>query len=267
MKTIHALIRDLTLSAVTLACFACTVSTSTSPSSSPPTAGAASSAEVDSCKHEACDKMKFFGCNSADEQAACYADCDKATTSQIDLFRACAASSVCDPACRTNIAPAPAAGSSGGSGGGSGGGGGASASSCSSACDKLVQCSLIPVGAKDQCVSQCQTAAYQYQIDCVNSTACNAIKATCGDPTAGTGGGGGGGAIDSGLDDSFSIQKCQTACDTLSFYSCISAADHQKCRDDCTTAAGNKRDGLSSCVNASAPECAKAADCYSVFEQ
>src|SRR5262249_44723835 len=154
------IMKFLTGIAMTLACFACTVSTSSTPSSAPPASpGAASSADVDSCKHDACDKMKFFGCNSADEQAACYADCDKATASQIELFRWCGENSVCDPACRTNINPPPASGSSGGSGGGtSGGGGGANAASCGSACDKLVQCSFIPVGSKDDCVARCQTA-------------------------------------------------------------------------------------------------------------
>jgi hypothetical protein len=210
--------------------------------------------------------MKFFGCNSADEQAACYADCDKATASQIDLFRSCAANSVCDPSCRTNITPPPAAGSSGGSGGGTSGGGGADAASCGSACDKLVQCSFIPVGAKTDCVSRCQSAAYQYQIDCVNSNACDKIKSACGDPTGG-GGGGGDLGLDAGSGDSFAIQDCQSACDTLSTFSCIDAAAHQKCRDDCTTAAANKRDGLTSCVKTTAPDCTRATDCYSVFEQ
>jgi hypothetical protein len=265
-------LRSFGAGAIALVCLACSVTSTTSnPGGS--SSGSASAADVDRCKHSGCDKMKFFGCSSADEQAACYADCDKATSSQIDLFASCAENSVCDPACRTNIVPKPSGGSSSGSaGGGPTGGTGATASSCGTACDKLISCSFIPLGAKDQCVTECQKSAYQYQIDCVNSNACDKMKAACGDPTGGSSGGtssGGtstsGGPPDAG--DTFAIQQCQSACDNLNFFSCIDAATHSTCRDTCTSAAASKRDTFTSCVNTSGGDCTKGQDCYAQFKQ
>jgi hypothetical protein len=139
-----------------------------------------------------------------------------------------------------------------------------------------VSCSFIPVGAKDQCVTECQKSAYQYQIDCVNSTACDKMKAACGDPTGGgssggttsggtTSGGTSSGGIDAGND--FAIQQCQSACDTLNFFSCLDAATHQTCRDTCTTAAANKRDGFTTCVNTSGSDCTRGQDCYTQLTQ
>ena len=98
-----------------------------------PGGGGASGTQIASCK-SSCDKMKFFKCNSAAEQARCYTECDAATASQIDIFTGCAGSSICDPACRTSIAPSQPAGGSGGTTGG----GGASAASCDQGCSKLV---------------------------------------------------------------------------------------------------------------------------------
>jgi hypothetical protein len=244
---------------------ACTVTTT---SNNPGSPGGASSAQISSCK-QSCDKMKFFGCNSADQQAACYADCDQATPAQIQVFTGCADNSVCDPACRTNIAPKPA-------GGGTATGTGASPSSCGTACDKLVSCSLIHVGDKAACDTECQKSAYQYQIDCVNNTACGNIQAACGNPTGGSSGGGStsggttsGGTTSGGVDagsDQFDIQVCQSACDTLNFFTCFSASDHAACRDLCTTAASAKRSTFSSCVNGSGSDCAKGGACYATFQ-
>lgn len=147
----------------------------------------ASGAQVDACKR-ACDKMKFFQCNSAEEQARCYADCDKATPSQIELFNACAQNSICDPSCRTNIQPSGSKGT------------GATANSCASACDKLVTCSLIPIGAKSSCVDKCEKEGYQYQVDCAVNSACDKIESACGGGTGGESGGGGSTGTSSGGD-------------------------------------------------------------------
>lgn len=209
--------------------------------------------------------MKFFQCNSAEEQARCYADCEKATPSQIEVFNACAQNSICDPSCRTNIQPA----------GGTAGGGGASSSSCTTACDKLVSCSAIKVGDKPACLEICQKEAYQYQIDCVNATECSKLEATCGSLNE-TGGGGetssSGGSSgtttssggSSGSDD-FDIMRCQTACDSLQFFDCLDASEQSACRSLCSTAAAAKRDTFTSCANGAGSECTKGQDCYSVF--
>jgi hypothetical protein len=247
----------------TLGCALFVACSSTTPSSSP-AVGNASAQQIEACKHGGCDKMKFFGCTSAEEQAACYSDCDNASSNQIELFTSCAEASVCDPACRTNIVPKPP---SGGGGGGSvsGGGSGASAPSCGAACDKLVSCSFIRVGDKSACVSQCAKQAYQYQIDCVNATACDKMKSTCGDPVGSGTPGDNHVESDAGHDDSFAIYQCQSACDTLSFFACIDAAAHETCRSQCTTAAANKRDSFTACANGAGGDCARGADCYGQF--
>jgi hypothetical protein len=256
--------RIFTFGTLAILVAACTVTSTTNPGSP----GGASTAQISGCK-QSCDKMKFFGCNSADQQAACYSDCDQATPAQIQVFTGCADNSVCDPACRTNIAPKPV-------GGGTATGGGASPSSCGTACDKLISCSLIRVGDKAGCNTECQKSAYQYQIDCVNNTACASIASTCGNPTGDGSGGGGttsggttsGGTTSGGIDagNDFDIKVCQSACDTLNFFSCVSAADHSACRDLCATAASAKRSTFSSCVNGSGSDCTKGGACYATFK-
>jgi hypothetical protein len=240
-----------------------------STTASSPTGSNASATQIDACKHAGCDKMKFFGCNSAEEQAACYSDCDKAAAGQIEVFTACAENSVCDPSCRTNIVPKPTGGSSGGAGASGGtSGGGASSSSCGTACDKLVACSFIRVGDKSACAAKCQTEAYQYQIDCVNSTACDKMKSACGDPTGGASGENtGSGTFDAGSDDGFAIGSCQSACDSLNFFSCIDAAAHQACRDRCSTAPANERESFTACANGAGGDCSHATDCYGAFRR
>ncbi len=216
-----------------------------------------SSVDVDRCK-SGCDKMKFFDCASADQQAACYNDCNNATLDQIQIFTGCAENSICDPACRTTIQPKPAAGTT------PMGGGGASASSCGTACDKLVMCSLIKVGDKDACLTSCQKDAYQYQIDCVNNNTCDKVMSACGGSSAG-GGGGGTIDLDAGSNDSFKIMTCQSACNSANFFSCITASQLSSCRALCSTAPAATRDSYTSCQDGAGGDCTKATDCYTVF--
>jgi|GEM_PF-2634696 len=222
--------------------------------------GGASSDQVASCK-QSCDKMKFFECNSAAEQARCYDDCNAATSDQIQLFTACANNSVCDPACRTNITPKPSSGQP------AAGGTGASAATCTSACQKLVQCSYVRVGDEPACEAQCTKSAYQYQIDCVNNTSCDKLASTCGTPTGSTTGGGTGtdDAGGGGADD-FEVLRCQSSCDTLSTFACINATDHAKCRSLCATATAGDRDSFRTCADGAAPDCTRATDCWTTFE-
>lgn len=223
--------------------------------------GGASAQQVDACK-EGCNKMKFFGCNSAEEQATCYDQCTKATPAQIELFTACAQTSICDPACRTNITPKPAPGQPAK-------GTGATASSCATACDKLVSCSYVKVGEKAACVSACEKEAYQYQIDCVNNNACDKLPSACGGTGGGSSSGGtssGGTSGGTGDPSALSIADCQSSCDQLLFFDCFSAAEQATCRASCTKATGTKRDAFSSCAKSAGGECSKANACYSTFK-
>src|SRR5687767_690071 len=215
-----------------LAIGACTIENSSTPgtgNNSSPGSGGATTAQIDRCK-QGCDKMKFFDCSSAEEQAACYSDCNAATPSQIEIFTACAENSICDPACRTKVQPQEKA---------SAGGSGATASSCATACDKLISCSFLPLGAKAECNSQCSTKGYQYQIDCVTKTACAEIEKKCGGAINESGGSGGGesssGSSGSSGSNEFEITTCQSQCDSINFFECATTAEHSACRDKCKT--------------------------------
>lgn len=239
---------------------ACSGSSNDSPGGSSGSSGAASGgatgAQIDACK-QGCDKMKFFNCSSAAEQARCYDDCDKASSKQIEVFTGCAQASVCDPDCRTSITPAPSTGGTGGSG--------ASAESCGTACQKLVTCNFIKVGDKDACVDACEKQAYQYQIDCVTSNDCSAIPKACG-ASAGGSGGTSSGTSSGGTTDP-GVFRCESACDGALFFKCIDASQQAKCREACTTVAATKRDAYASCANQAGGDCAQQGDCYSQLTQ
>jgi hypothetical protein len=211
-----------------------------------------SNQEISACK-KSCDKMKFFECNSAAEMAACYSGCDSARSDDIELFVACADNSVCDPQCRIHIEPASP-------------GPVKTQSACGSACDKLVSCSVIRLGDKDACVAACEQYAFQSGVDCVLQTSCDQVVATCGVKLDGSGGSsGGGGTTGGGGGTDAGVVSCQSACDSLSFFGCLSAADHAACRDLCATAAADRRDSFTTCANANAVDCTRGDDCYTVF--
>lgn len=211
--------------------------------------GGASAGEIDRCK-AACDKMKFFDCNSAEEQARCYSDCSDATPDQIDVFTGCAENSICDPECRTSIQPKADPKT---------GGGGASSSSCDDACDKAVECGFVPDGAKSQCISECASKGYQYQIDCVNNTECKDIQKKCG------GAGGGNVDISVGEVEQDPVDACLEQCDDVKFFSCAPAAAFSECRDACSSATASKRDTFTHCSESSGPKCDDKADCLDEF--
>jgi hypothetical protein len=55
-----------------------------------------------------CDKQRFFDCNDAAEQSACYYDCENSTDSKREVYLACVKNVVCDSQCRVGIKPAQA---------------------------------------------------------------------------------------------------------------------------------------------------------------
>jgi hypothetical protein len=250
--------RSIGLAASVLTFGACSSSTTITVADGGSATGA-SQQQISDCK-AGCDKMKFFNCNDANELAACYSDCGTATGNQIDVFVACAQNSICDPACRTNITPAPSGSSS--DGGAASSGPGATPSSCTSACAKLVDCNVIPVGYQDTCVTKCQQSAYQFQIDCVNNNVCGDLQSRCG------AGGGGGVSIDAGSFDAagpdFTVIQCQTECDALLSRQCISAAQQSTCRGLCSSSTQDKRSTFDACAQTAA-DCTTALSCYTTF--
>ncbi len=214
--------------------------------------GGATAQEVSDCQ-TGCDQMKFFGCNSSDEQAACYGDCNTATSEQINLFVNCAHSSICDPTCRNDIAPpnppAPTP---------------VSASDCTSACAKAIMCSFIPVGDQAACEMQCTQSAYQYQIDCVNNNGCSMIQAACGfgSPSADAGPPP---DLDAGNTE---IPICQQSCQILLASMCIDAPTQSACNTQCSSSSQAQDQTFDQCVEVSAPSpgsCDAAMACLTTF--
>lgn len=107
----------------------------------------------------------------------------------MQLFTGCATRSICDPACFL----------------------------------------LVDARAKSQCLSECTTKGYQYQIDCVNKAACDKARVTCG----GIGEGSTGPTVNVGVDAGgfdIAVKDCESACDSINFFECASVEDHASCR-------------------------------------
>jgi hypothetical protein len=243
--------RVLGIGALFLLLAACSSTTNTA---SPGSSSGATGAQVDRCK-QSCDKMKFFDCSSAAEQARCYDDCGKATSSQIEVFTGCAENSICDPECRTTIQPKPAEGTT------TTGGGGATASTCTTACAKLVECSFIKVGDKAACEASCQKDAYQYQIDCVNKQSCSTMEKTCGGVS------GGGGTTTTGGGEAGEISACQSGCDQAAFFECYTAAQQSTCRNLCTTKPATQRNNYTACERSAGGDCARDTACLTELQK
>jgi hypothetical protein len=269
--------RAAVLAAITAGAIACTVTSTNSGTSSGGSTGGATSDQVTRCK-SGCDKMKFFQCSSAAELSKCYSDCDSAGPKPIEVFISCAENSICDPACRTNIAPPPA---SGGTSTSSSGGGGVPASSCQTACTKLITtCNLAPVGQMQACVDACTKNGYQYQIDCVANNACADIQARCGGSTGGgsstsstggtsgttSGGTSGGSTTSSSGGTDVGLFRCQSDCDSLLSRQCIDATQQSACRAKCALGTSPARDTFMGCAEA-AVDCTAGTGCATVFTQ
>lgn len=222
--------------------------------------GGATAQEVSDCQ-SGCDQMKFFGCNSSGEQAACYGDCSTATPAQINLFVNCAHSSICDPSCRNDIAPAnPPAPPP------------VSASDCASACAKAIMCSIVPVGDQTGCEMECTQSAYQYQIDCVNNNACNAIPSACGFSSSSSSDAGpppGDAGPPPDLDaGNLEIPICQQSCQLLLASMCIDAQTQSECNALCASNSEAQDQTFDQCVQVSAPapgSCDAAIACATTF--
>jgi len=129
-----------------------------------------SSVSNGSC-HDSCDKMDAQKCGGSGNKNSCYDDCDQATTDNISNFNDCSSKSVCDPSCRNKIAAFGRVPT------------GASADDCTKACTKLGMCGGVAPADVTNCGINCQKAAYQFQVDCVNNNDCATVNASCGDPT------------------------------------------------------------------------------------
>jgi hypothetical protein len=71
--------------------------------------------------------------------------------------------------------------------------------------------------------------------------------------------------FDSAPDDGFEVGNCQSGCDSIQFFDCLSASEHKTCRDLCASAPASKRDSFRGCASGAGSNCTKAHDCFGVF--
>lgn len=184
---------------------------------------------------EACNKLKFFDCNTATEQAACYQSCDAASSDQIDLFEACVDASTCDPACSTNIrpeSPPPVT----------------SAEGCIPLCESYLGDGCVPELSTADCAAFCAdpdtqlalTYCIERRVGCALPEGCITIEddvvVTPPDPEA-----------DPGAD---AFEACVEGCERLGALGCISPVDTAECSALCETADSSTQDRLVTCADA-----------------
>lgn len=191
--------------------------------------GPASAADVDRCQ-ESCDQQKFFDCYDARLHATCYANCEEATSSQIDLFVGCVDNSVCDAECALEIEPETPA---------------PSGDECVSACQDYVASGC---EAPIDCESGCAALGPEERVGVVY---CLGNRDGCELPDECTGyEGGGGDGGDGGDGGPDPVAECEAGCDDLAFFQCIQASDQANCRDLCETVDDDTREDFTACVSA-----------------
>ncbi|MDB4942547.1 MAG: hypothetical protein JWP97_2081 [Labilithrix sp.] len=136
---------------------------------------------------------------------------------------------------------------------------------CEQACSRLIDtCELGPATQRSVCLGQCASSARLIDLQCIAKTPCLAILATCasgydastapdqpfdaGDPLAPS-----------------EIAECQSACDHVLTFSCMTAAEHATCRELCATSPHAKRTSFSSCAFSGGVDCSTEQSCYGVF--
>ena len=119
-----------------------------------------------------------------------------------------------------------------------------SGGTCGQVCARAAACGLLDDMDAAGCLPQCQSSTTQAQIDCM-------IQAPCADFLACVG------AAPN------NVPKCQSRCDSMSFFSCIDATELSTCRARCVSAPAAIRDAFIGCGSPS--QCPQARDCYSVF--
>jgi hypothetical protein len=133
---------------------------------------------------------------------------------------------------------------------------------CPGVCDKFIACGYGEAAKRSLCVSDCLKQASQPLLDCVARSACSEIQSACssllpevGIPT-----------FDSSVEDNdFEIRDCQSGCDSVHFFDCLTASQYATCRDLCATAPASKRNTFRGCASGAGSNCTKAQDCFGVF--
>lgn len=131
--------------------------------------------------------------------------------------------------------------------------------SCEGACNKLFLCGLVSPLERTSCYAECDANATAEQRSCIVASTCAQLQENCG--TRGFE------ETDDAASDHIAVFECKDACDTAQFHSCLSAAEHSRCRERCDGAESAPRASFNACMRASAADCAATRDCWSVFSQ
>ena len=136
---------------------------------------------------------------------------------------------------------------------------------CAGACATAFACGLLTSDKRASCVPDCVSQAPLSLVECIAQTPCAMLQTTCSY------------AFDAAFPDSaeppfdsgqeaFEVMNCQSACDSLHFFSCLDAGELATCRDLCATASKSKRNTFYTCgEGAAGGPCPNARDCYAVF--
>ncbi len=179
--------------------------------------GGATQSEIADCR-DSCNQLKFFDCNDALDHAACFQNCDAASTPQIELFTACVGADICDPACSTHIRPpAPP-----------------------------------PRPPADQCTPQCQTYLGEGCMPDVPPAACAqlcaedaALATYCLQNRSGC-------ALPAGCmaEPPDPADDCRQGCESQARFNCITPTDAAECATRCATADQTTLASFMSCTSA-----------------
>ena len=118
------------------------------------------------------------------------------------------------------------------------------AGTCEQVCVRAAVCGLLDDMDPAGCLPQCQSSATPSQIECMIQAPCASFLACVG------------AAPDT-------VKKCQSRCDSMSFFTCIDATELTTCRARCVSASAALRDTFVGCGSTS--QCPQARDCFSVF--
>lgn len=199
--------------------------------------GGASANNVRSCK-DACDQLKFFDCNNASEHASCFAACEQADDSAIELFVSCVQTDVCDPDCIDGLISeaGPPNNDGDGDGNGDGDGDGGEGGSCVDACNDFVDAGCLE---SIDCAAVCSVLSTDERNFVVY---CEARRMGCNLPEECEG------AFEDDNNNGDPSVACQEGCDSMHFFDCLTAEQHADCRSLCTTVDADTRDTFAACA-------------------
>jgi|GEM_PF-5296539 len=137
----------------------------------------------------------------------------------------------------------------------------AAAPTCASVCDKVIACGYVALDKRASCMSDCTRGARPSDLECVARAECAAIVScaptgTIEQPTDG-----------SAAPNAFEIGTCKESCNQLSFFDCVTAAEHAACHARCEQTTSAARTTFQGCMTGAGSDCERGKDCLGVFDR